>query len=164
MYRQTIRDYPGQAGSYHGLSNLYRIERRPRDALEMERKAAEVGGDSVALSLLPPATSDSEATRYFAERSRRTLLHLETTARAGDWVSPGDFVGAYAALRDTTQTLRWLDSAVAGHDPLLWGAVLGPGFEWMRDDPRYREWEAKLPWLLPGRAKELQQQREQREK
>jgi tetratricopeptide (TPR) repeat protein len=162
MYQQTIRDYPKQPG-YLGLSRVYRAEGRPRDALEMERRAAEVRRDSVTLASLPLATSDSEATRWYADQSRRSLVRLEAAARAGDWVAPGDFVEAYSALRDTNQTLRWLDSAVAGHDPSLQNVLVSPGLDWLRNDPRYKEWEAKLPWLLPGRAKELQEQREQRE-
>jgi tetratricopeptide (TPR) repeat protein len=164
MYRQTIRDYPNQGHPYMGLSRVYRAEGRPRDALEMERKAAEVGGDSVMLASLPLATSDSEATRWYADQSRRSLVRLETAVRAGDWIAAGDFVAAYSALRDTNQTLRWLDSAVAGHDPSLQSVLLSPSLDWLRNDPRYKEWEAKLPWLLPGRAEELQQQREQRKK
>jgi len=164
MYRQTIRDYPTQGSSYLGLSNVYRAQERMRDALEMKRKAAEVRGDSAALALLPPATSDSQAARYFVDLTRERLRQYEAATRAGDRVSPGDFLSAYNELKDTNQTLRWLDSAVADHDPSVGAVLMSPEFDWLRNNPRYKEWEAKLPWLLPGRAGELQEQREQREK
>jgi DNA-binding SARP family transcriptional activator/Flp pilus assembly protein TadD len=160
MYQQTIRDYPKQPG-YLGLSRLYETEGRMREALEMKRKSAEVRGDSATLASLPPATSDSQAARFFADSHRRTLRQYELAVRAGDRVAPGDFVEVYSALRDTNQTLRWLDSAVAGHDPSLQNVLVNPGLDWLRNDPRYKEWEAKLPWLLPGRAKELQRQRKE---
>jgi DNA-binding SARP family transcriptional activator len=164
MYRQTIRDYPKEGSSYQHLSRLYVTEGRMRDALEMQRTAAEVSGDSVTLALLPPATSDSQASQVFADLNRQELHRYELAVQAGDRVSPGDFVGVYSSLQDTDQTLRWLDSSVAEHDPSLQSVLVNPGFDWLRNDPRYKEWEAKLPWLLPGRAEELQRQWEQREK
>jgi hypothetical protein len=29
---------------------------------------------------------------------------------------------------------------------MIWSIPLHPVFDFLRDDPRYLEWEAKLPW------------------
>jgi len=31
-------------------------------------------------------------------------------------------------------------------DPTLVAVPLSPNFDFLRDDPRYKAWEAKLPW------------------
>jgi hypothetical protein len=33
-----------------------------------------------------------------------------------------------------------------GRDPIIHNVPLSPLFDFLRDDPRYRAWEAKLPW------------------
>jgi len=80
--------------------------------------------------------------------SRRDLHNAESWKRAGEWVPANSFVFAYADLHDTNETLHWLDSMVVEHDPMLWNIPMNPGFDFLRDDPRYREWEAKAPWRL----------------
>jgi tetratricopeptide (TPR) repeat protein len=151
-YRQTIRDYPKRAAAYHGLSGLYRTMGRMRDALAMRRTGLEVAGDSAAAAQIPIATSEAEAARVFADMARKDISDLERDARQGDWISPSSFATDYAELRDTNRTLGWLDSMVVGHDPWLWAILVSPRFDFLRDDPRYQAWEAKLTWRRPGVA------------
>ena len=44
-----------------------------------------------------------------------------------------------------------MDSMRVGRDPLLWPFPISPSLDFIRKDPRYREWEAKLPWHHPAR-------------
>jgi DNA-binding SARP family transcriptional activator/Tfp pilus assembly protein PilF len=145
-HRQTIRDYPQRAEPYYGLSAVYRAMGRMRDALSMQRTGLEVAGDSAAAVQIPLATSEADAARVFADMARKDIRDLESKARHGDWVSPSSIADAYAELGDTNQTLGWLDSMVVGHDPLLWRVLVNPRFDFLRNDPRYREWERKLTW------------------
>jgi DNA-binding SARP family transcriptional activator len=146
VYRQMIRAEPGAAAPYTGLSELYGTLGRKRQALAMQRTAAELSGDSLGAGRIPAAPSDAAAARWLADTARGRLRALQTRVRAGDWIDPGAFASTYAALRDTVETLRWLDSAVASRDPVLGGVPLDPEFDFLRDDPRYRRWEAALPW------------------
>ena len=147
MYRETIREYPRQMESYGELSDVYRYTGRPRDALNMMRSQWMIAGDSDALLRTPAATSDTQALRVFADMARQDLHNLENDGRAGESVSSIDFAEAHAALQDTVETLRWLDSMVARHDFKLCCVRLQPEFAFLRNDPRYKEWEARLPWV-----------------
>ena len=49
-------------------------------------------------------------------------------------------------VRDTNETLRWFDSMLVHRDPPVQAVPLDPDFDFLRDDPRYKAWEAKLPW------------------
>jgi len=44
------------------------------------------------------------------------------------------------------EAIRWMDSMRVGRDPLLWSIPINPSLDFIRNDPRYRAWEAKLPW------------------
>jgi hypothetical protein len=55
-------------------------------------------------------------------------------------------MSAYADLGDADETLRWLDSMLAYHDLTLISVTVSPALDFLRNDPRYRAWEAKLPW------------------
>ena len=48
------------------------------------------------------------------------------------------------------ETLRWFDSMLVHRDPSLQAVPLEPEFDFLRDDPRYKAWEAKLPWNRRG--------------
>jgi hypothetical protein len=71
---------------------------------------------------------------------------LERKARAGEGVGSTEFAYAYAAVRDTNATLRWFDSMLVNREPALQAVPLDPDFDFLRGDPRYKAWEAKLPW------------------
>jgi len=150
MYRQIQRDYP-RHGSRDGLAGVYRAQGRFREALDVMRAGREEAGDSVAAARIPVATSDTQGARMFADMARRKLLTLAESARRGDLVTPGDWMSAYASLGDADQTLRWLDSMLAYHDLTLVSVMATPSLDFLRNDPRYRAWEAKLPWRQPAR-------------
>jgi serine/threonine-protein kinase len=146
VYREMLRNDPRSWVPYMGLSDLYRAMGRTKDAIAMWRAADEVSGDSTDAARLPVAPTEAEAARWFSDRSREGLERLQREARAGDWVGPRAFAYAYASLRDTTETLRWFDSMLVQRDPALQAVPLDPAFDFLRGDPRYQVWEAKLPW------------------
>jgi DNA-binding SARP family transcriptional activator len=143
-YRRNLRDYPG-GGAYLGLADVYRAEGRVREALEMMRAARDRAGESAAAPI-PVATSDTQAARVLAEMSRETLRRLAGNIGQGEVVPPSAWAAAYAGLGDAGGTLRWLDSMRIGRDPGLHMVPVNPLFDFVRNDPRYRVWEAKLPW------------------
>ena len=148
MYRRNLRDYP-RRGGYAGLVSVYQAEGRLREALELMREGLERGGDSVAVARIPVATSDTEAARLLRDMAQEKLRDLALGVRRGDLVTPGDWAGTYARLGDVTETLRWIDSMQVHRDPELLSVPFDPRFDFVRTDPRYRAWEAKLPWRHP---------------
>ena len=150
MYRRTIEEYPRQTGAYFGLSDVYLFTARPRDALNALRMGWAVAGDTGALARVPPAKSDTQALRVFDDEARQSLRDLKEGAGKGEWVPANAFADTYAALHDTSETLRWLDSMVARHDSELCCVRMLPQFDFLRNNPRYISWEARLPWLADG--------------
>jgi DNA-binding SARP family transcriptional activator len=151
-FRQTLEDYPPDATAYYGLSAVYRATGRMREAQAMRRAAKEVEGDSLALAAVPLASSDSEAARMFADRERRELRDIVAGAERGDFVPPNKLAAAYASMHDREATLRWLDSMRIERDPMILNVPLSSLYDWLRDDPGYRAWDAKLTWRHPGAA------------
>jgi hypothetical protein len=114
------------------------------------RAGREEAGDSAAAARIPVATSDTQGARMFADMARRKLGELAERIRRGDLVTPSDWMYTYADLRDVDETLRWLDSMLAYRDPALVAVPAAPSLDFIRNDPRYRAWEAKLPWRQPA--------------
>ncbi|HET7470951.1 MAG TPA: BTAD domain-containing putative transcriptional regulator, partial [Gemmatimonadales bacterium] len=146
IYRGMIRDDPQEWPPYMGLSDLYRTMGRRRDAIAMWRAADDVSADSTDAARLPVAPSEAVAARWVADQARIRVDTLERKARAGAAVGATALAYAYAAVRDTTATLRWFDSMLVDREPALQAVPLDPDFDFLRDDPRYQAWEAKLPW------------------
>lgn len=89
--------------------------------------------DDVGVAALTAAPA-SEAPRLLYERQ---LAHLQEMQRAGDRaVSAGAFVFTFAALNDREAAFRWLDRALADHDPVLLLVRVHPAFDSLRGDAR----------------------------
>jgi tetratricopeptide (TPR) repeat protein len=58
-------------------------------------------------------------------------------AAASDFVSPLDLATVYAGLDRLDDAFRWLDRAVAIHDPALVYLATSPAFAPLRQDPRF---------------------------
>ena len=112
----------------------------------MMRTAREAVGDTAGAARLPVATSDTQGARMLADLARERLHDLAEDTRRGGLVMPSDWAGTYAALRDADSTLRWIDSMRVGRDPGIFSVPIDPAYDFIRSDPRYRAWEAKLPW------------------
>ena len=151
-FRQTLEEYPPDAAAYYGLSAVYRATGRPREAQAMLRAAKEVEGDSLALAAVPLASSDSEAARMLADGASRDFRDMVAVTERGDFILPGRLAAAYAVMHDREATLRWLDSMRIVRDPMIPNVALSPLYDWLRDDPGYRAWDAKLTWRHPGAA------------
>jgi DNA-binding SARP family transcriptional activator len=145
MYRQILRDYHLKA-AYGGLAGVYRAQGRTREALDMMRAAREAAGDTAGAARIPVATSDTQGARMLADLARERLHDLAEGTRRGDLVMPSDWADTYAALHDPDGTLRWIDSMEVGRDPGISRVLVDPAYDFIRSDPRYQAWEAKLPW------------------
>jgi tetratricopeptide (TPR) repeat protein len=146
IYRQLIREYPTSDQAYGQLSDVYRAIGRTRDALELLRTEAYATGDSAWAAQIPRTASDVEAGRIFTSWARRDLLEVIRLGRAGQPTSAGSFVEVYARLEDKDETLRWLDSMLVARAPGLEAIEVDPIYDFLRSDPRYLAWLAKLPW------------------
>jgi uncharacterized sporulation protein YeaH/YhbH (DUF444 family) len=118
---------------------------RPREAVDWLRQAYAVAGDSAGASGLPAAATNAIAERLLAADARRRIARLDRAARAGERSSATAYAQAFAALGDTSATLRWLDSMRVRRDSYLLTVRVDPTFDFVRQDVRYRAWEARNP-------------------
>ncbi len=148
-YFDILEEDPGWTRAYADLTELYRAMGRPRDAVAWLRRARAVAGDSAAAAALYAVDADSAAVRLLAADARRTIERLDRSARTGGRVAPGKYAAAYASLGDTAGTLRWLDSISAHRDSWLNQVRVDPAFDFLRELPQYRAWDARsgLPQL-----------------
>jgi hypothetical protein len=154
-YAQMLEDDPGWKRGYIDVAALERAMGRPRNAVEWLHRARAAAGDSAAAAALTTAATDAEAWRMLAADATRTIAALDRSAQEGNRVPPSSFASAYAALGDTLATLRWLDSMVLRQDSYRHQIRLDPLFDFVRDDPRYRAWEARsgLPKIPAGTSR-----------
>ncbi|HEY8258308.1 MAG TPA: BTAD domain-containing putative transcriptional regulator [Gemmatimonadales bacterium] len=146
IYRQLIREYPTSGQPYGQLSDVYRAMGRTRDALDIFRTGQYATGDSAGAAAIPVTSSDTEATKVFTEWARSELRDELRRQRNGEPYSAGGFVEVYAKLEKKDETILWLDSMLASHDPGLPAIQVDPTYDFLRGDPRYDAWLAKLPW------------------
>ena len=109
MYKRNLRDYPGR-GPNGGLADVYRAEGRTRDALDIMRTEPELQGDSAGAAAIPVATSDTQAARMLADHGARAAPWAAAARRTGRPGSAGDWVSAYAGVRNVGETIAWIDS------------------------------------------------------
>ena len=71
-----------------------------------------------------------------AAEARRALDALNKIART-EPTDPAVFMWAYAAIGDKDAAFSWLDRAYAQHSNAMTGLKVGPGYDRLRDDPRF---------------------------
>jgi hypothetical protein len=150
-YETLVHDgYPG-ARVYFDLAELSEVTGRPRDAVHWLRQARATQRDSVGVAALTDAATDRAAIRLLDDDARRAIARLDADARAGRVVSYSSYATAYATLRDTAATLRWLDSMLVHRDSYRPQVRVDPVFDFLRGEPRYGAWESRSG-LPPRRA------------
>jgi DNA-binding SARP family transcriptional activator len=76
--------------------------------------------------------------RHFAERKRR-------------WRSSTEAMVQYAELGNHDSTLVWLDSMYVERAMMLYVVPNDPLMDFLRDDPRFRQFVRRLPWMRESR-------------
>ena len=151
VFEDLLQEQTALAPADTDLATVYRAMGRYQDAVEWLRQGRLAAGDSVGARALPDVQGDSAAARVLASDTRRVIAQLDHAARAGNRVAPSAYAYAYADLRDTLAMLRWLDSVSVLHDTEVLNVRVDPRLDFIRQDPRFRAWEAAtgLPPLAP---------------
>jgi DNA-binding SARP family transcriptional activator len=142
-YLRLLQNSAGRMRGYRELAQVSVAMNRPREAADWLRQALAAEGDSAGAAALPAAETDHVAERLLAADSRRTIARLDDAARNGGRAKAPAYAQAYAALRDTTATLRWLDSMRVRRDGYLHLVRVDPAFDFLRGRAEYRTWEAR---------------------
>ena len=148
-YQHLQEDEPASARGYLDFARLSVAMERKRDAVRWLRHARVAQRDSAGAALLADAPTESAAALLLAADARRTIAQLDSGARAGKRVPPIAYAFAFASLRDTVATLRWLDSTAVRRNNDKHLVRVDPAFDFLRADSRYRAWVSrnKLPTM-----------------
>jgi DNA-binding SARP family transcriptional activator len=142
-YLRLLQNSAGRMRGYRELAQVSVAMNRPREAVDWLRQSLAAEGDSAGAAALPAAETDYVAERLLAADARRTIARLDDATRTGGRAKAAAYAQAYAALRDTTATLRWLDSMRVRRDSYLHLVRVDPAFDFLRGTAEYRTWEAR---------------------
>jgi eukaryotic-like serine/threonine-protein kinase len=145
--KQALELERGDPAVYHFLALVYTAQRRYPDALAAYDEAIKLGGDGPSLQIYLGYTS---AKAGEAAKARAILKQLEATNR---YVSPAELAVLLAALGEREQALASLEKAQAAHDLQLQFLGVDPGYDALRDEPRFKDLMNRtgLSGVTPGR-------------
>jgi len=144
--RRIADERRGQSSKNLYLYRSLKCEGKLDDAAAALRESLIATGDTALAKLfdtpLPPAKRDSaihtafraRLNRYFADRRRK-------------WRSSAEAMVSYAELGNHDSTLIWLDSMYVERAMMLYVVPVDPLMDFLRDDPRFTAFLARLPWL-----------------
>jgi tetratricopeptide (TPR) repeat protein len=106
----------------------------------MYAEAVEAFLKSGSLDGAPPerieALREAFRTSGWQGYQRKRLENLEARAK-NDYVSPTTFALIYVRLGQKDMAFAWFERALEAHDPRIVRFKIEPGYDSLRDDPRY---------------------------
>ena len=134
VLEEMYRRYPGANFGRAMLSNAYEAVGRYEEALRVQKERYRVRGDSEVVAALERGDREGG----YREASRRAAEVIAARARDGEG-PPGGPWGLYASAGNDERTLHWLEQAVEARNQNMPYIGVGPGFEHLHDEPRFRE-------------------------
>ena len=131
VYEKAVAIDSTQPGAYAFLGHAYRGKGMYRKAIAMYQVAIRLGDRSPSLRIFLGAAYAQAGDR------RRAHAILEELRTGEAYVAPGELAALYTALGQRERAFAMLEDAYALHDPQLQYLIIEPGFDPLRDDPRY---------------------------
>lgn len=144
LFTRSVQDDPTWVRGYQDIGDVYLARGQTREAVEWYRRGRLAAHDSGGAAALTGAASDADAAHLLAADARARIARLDRSPPPVAHVRAWNYAVAYAALRDRDRTLVWLDSAFVGGGSNALRVPVDPQFDFLRDDPRYRAWEARV--------------------
>ena len=117
------------------LALVYQQQERFREAIGEMEKAVDLSGRSTE-SLAGLAQICAAAGMRVRMQEIVDALEVESRTR---YVSPYNMARVYSSLKDTEQTLAWLEKAYAEHHPDLIELSSEPCLDYVRAEPRFKQ-------------------------
>ena len=134
QYKLVLAVDPNFAEAHRQLAEAYAEKGRFDDAVAETLKRWELIGRGDEVPALKKAFSELGWKGFWR---RRLQLALERSKHS--YMSPAGTATIYAALRDTPQTLGWLERAYREHDHDLVYLKVDYGWDSLRSEPRFQE-------------------------
>jgi tetratricopeptide (TPR) repeat protein len=130
---QTLKQDENYPYTHLFLGFVHAAKQRYAEAIGEYQKAMRLGLDT-------PATRVYLAAAYAQSGERGRAQEMLSRLQAGkDFVSDGQLAILYAALGERERAFASLDKAFAAHDVQLQSLGVEPGFDTLRDDPRFKD-------------------------
>jgi tetratricopeptide (TPR) repeat protein len=126
---------PNFAPTHLYLGRVYEQQGRYEDAIAELHQGLTLSGDE---SEMAGALGHAYAVSGKRGEAEKALVELKERS-AQHYVAPFDLAVIYAGLGAKTPTFEWLEKASEDHSTWLTWIKVGPRFDSIRDDPRYRD-------------------------
>ena len=125
---------PDLAVAYQRLAGIYELTGLYPEAAAARQQEQILGGASTGkmAGILRAAATGKEA--YW-----RWWLNYNQEKAKREYFSPREFAGIYAQLGEKDQAFEWLEKAYADRVPGLFNIKVAPGWDPLRDDPRFAD-------------------------
>lgn len=130
-----VLNMPDKKVGWLVLAQVYIFEGMYQEALKVPGvgDATDINGLVMKAIALAGSGNRAEALSILED-----LQHNQRNPGASnDYIPPGVLGYAYASLAEKERAFAWLEKAYAVHDPALANLKVDPGFDSLRDDPRY---------------------------
>jgi tetratricopeptide (TPR) repeat protein len=119
------------------LANSYFMQGNYRETLKLREVANPVDLNGYVLRAVTQIRTGDRATGMKTLEEMGRNQHKAGTVH--NYVPPAYLAWAYAVIGEKDRSLAWLQKATQQHDPTLANLKTDPGFDTLRDDPKFIE-------------------------
>jgi predicted Zn-dependent protease len=146
VFRQIPEEQRRQLNQSLTLYRSLKCLGRRGEAASALRESLLASGDTALAKLFdPPLSADGREAAIRAVFRERLAKNLEQ--RRHRWRSSAATMVLYAELGNRDSTLIWLDSMYVERALMLHVVPFDPLMDFMRNDPRFSQFVARLPWV-----------------
>jgi tetratricopeptide (TPR) repeat protein len=131
--KQALELEPDFTFAYLCLALTYQVSGPVDLAIEASQRMVDLGSPDGPVFLARSRASVGRRPETLARL--KPLIEAARRSRRGAY----NIANVFAALGDTDSTMTWLEEAYRNHDTLLTNLNSWPGFDAMRDDPRFQD-------------------------
>jgi adenylate cyclase len=139
ILREILRKEPADPLALSTLRTSYHLTGRYEEALDIWRHCFELNGDRLAL-----AAPDSGYAESGYKWALQRVAESQIRQRKNRFISPWPIATLYTRAGMPEEALTWLKKALEAHDPNMPYLNCDPIFDYMRDNPRFRELIRKI--------------------
>ena len=147
QYKEVIKLSPNNVRAFGNLANCYEMKGMYPEAMEHKLIAFKLAGETPESLQKIKEEYKKDGWRGYARADLKMELEKRKAVLARDktaYVRSIHFARSYAHLKDKDKTLEYLNKSFDEHDYWLMFLKIEPKFDFLRDDPRFKELVKKV--------------------
>jgi serine/threonine protein kinase/Tfp pilus assembly protein PilF len=137
--RQTLERSPGDPGALHTLRTTYHMKGMYKEAIDIWRRSYIADNDQQSLAAL-----DSGYALGGYSMALRCVAESKIKQSKTKYVTPWQIATLYTRAGMPDEALLWLEKALEAHDPNMPYLSVDPIFDYMRENPRFKNLISKV--------------------